>query len=65
MVWQAFFSLESLSPLSLLFPENGPKNFSNHWKNPTIFSNHWKNFSNHWKTAVSPVSYQMGQNPEA
>ncbi|MBR3583613.1 MAG: hypothetical protein IKO01_09275 [Kiritimatiellae bacterium] len=32
MVWQSFFSLESLSPLSLLLPENGPKIFSNHWK---------------------------------
>ena len=48
MVWQSFFSLESLSPLSLLLPGNGPKIFSNHWK-----------------TAVSPVSYQIGQNPEA
>ena len=36
MVWQSFFSLESLSPLSLLFPENGPTIFPNHWKT-TVF----------------------------
>ena len=60
---------------ALLFSKIVPKIFSNHWKTAEKFSNRWKipavfptigkKFSNHWKTWGSPVSYQIGQNPDA